>query len=499
MIEVTLNGRRISAESGMLLSQIIMPHAHLDTPCGGKGRCGKCRVYASGSLSPVSETEREFLTAEELGTGIRLACCCRVEGDCTVETFRERKSYVLGAESGTLQTGKPFFFHYGVAVDIGTTTLAAVLCTPQGEVLAREGMMNPQSPWGADVISRIEASMKDSARELAESVRGGINTLLTAMGKTAGIAPEQIDGMVITGNTAMLYLLTQTDPDCLSHAPFEADQLFGEILSGEELGLVCAHAKVYLPRCFSAFVGADTNTALWASGMLGQSGSRLLADIGTNGEIALWSGQKLLCCSTAAGPAFEGAGLSMGMPGKDGAVDHVTVEKEKLQAHVLGDAEPVGICGSGVIDALACLLETEEMDETGFLEDEVADICGKVQLTQKDVRTMQLAKSAVCAGIVTLMDTVGVTTEQVEELAIAGGFGSYLNAESAGKIGLIPGKLVNKVRVLGNAALQGAAMLLLDRNAMQASEAVAAMAHTVDLSTNSKFMQAYTEGMYFEG
>ena len=497
MITVTLNGKKIQAEAHTVLARVITPHAHLDMPCGGKGRCGKCRVRAAGALSALTEAEKANLSPEEIAEGIRLACCCTAEGDCTVETAGDRKAYVLGAEEQKMGTGTPLYRKYGAAVDIGTTTLAAILYGPDGKVLAQDGKMNPQSRWGADVISRIEASLKGERTEIARCVRGGINELLGSMSREAGIASEDIDAVVITGNTAMLYLLTGSNPDCLSHAPFEADRLFGETLRGDDLDLLCGEAKIYLPRCFSSFIGADTNTALLASDLLSRSGSCMMADIGTNGEIALWSDGKLLCCSTAAGPAFEGAGLSMGMPGKDGAVDHVTVEDGKLRSHVLGDTEPAGICGSGVIDALACLLETEDMDETGYLEDEIAPICGKVMLTQKDIRTMQLAKSAVCAGIETLMDTADISTEKVEELAIAGGFGSYLRAESAGKIGLIPNDLVPKVRILGNAALNGAAMLLLDSRRIPESEATAGRAVTVDLTTNPKFMQAYTEGMFF--
>ena len=498
MAKITLNGKAVSVEEGIVLSQLIGERAHLDTPCGGRGHCGKCRVQASGKLSPVSKSEKELLTAEDLQNGIRLACCCRVEGDCTVTTSDDRKTYVLGAEQKKTDSVNPFFTRYGAAVDIGTTTLAAVLYALDGRILAQSGKMNPQSKWGADVISRIDASLKGQGEELACSVQNGINNLLIEMCRDAGISVDAVDGMVITGNTAMLYLLTRSNPDCLSHAPFEMDRGFGEIVTGESLHLICQQAKVYLPRCLSSFVGADTNTALLSSRLLEQPESCIMADIGTNGEIALWNNGKLLCCSTAAGPAFEGAGLSMGMPGQDGAVDHVTVENGKLKAHVLGDTEPVGICGSGIIDALACLLETEDLDETGHLEDEEVAVCGKVTVSQKDIRTMQLAKSAICAGIQTLMDTARVKTEDIGELAIAGGFGSYLNAESAGRIGLIPGELAGKVRVLGNAALKGAAELLLNKDRISCSESIADMAETVDLSTNHSFMQAYTEGMFFD-
>lgn len=359
-------------------------------------------------------------------------------------------------------------------------------------------MANPQAAWGADVISRIEAALKGEGSALAASVRGAIDGLLRQMADRARISPEKIDALVITGNTAMLHLFTETSPEPLSHAPFEAKRLFGEVCSADALGLsACPGAEIYLPRCMSAFVGADITTALLASGICEASDTRILVDIGTNGEMALWHKGELTCCSTAAGPAFEGAGLSMGMHGQDGAVDHVTVQNGALQPHVIGGADPVGICGSGVIDALACLLETEELDETGLLETEPAPIAPPVVLTQRDVRMVQLAKSAISAGLRTLLYSTGISCGEVAEMAVAGGFGSYLDVANAGRIGLIPEELVPKVRVLGNAALSGASMLLLDRELTRPCERLAQLARTLVLSSNPVFSEYYTEGMFF--
>ena len=244
-------------------------------------------------------------------------------------------------------------------------------------------------------------------------------------------------------------------------------------------------------------MGADITAAITASGLCRSEQTRLLADIGTNGEMALWHGGSLRCCSTAAGPAFEGAGLSMGMQGADGAVDHLRVEDGALAAHVIGGGEPKGICGSGVVDAVACLLELELLDETGYLEDDPAVLCGAVSLTQKDVRMIQLAKSAVCAGMRTLAHHAGLRWDEVAELIVAGGFGSYLNLESAGKIGLIPEEMTGRTRAVGNASLDGAAMMLLDTALRSESEKMALGAETVDLSTDPVFMESYTEGMFF--
>ncbi|HIU31971.1 MAG TPA: DUF4445 domain-containing protein [Candidatus Caccousia avistercoris] len=497
MAHVIWNGESRDVQPGTRLSQVL-PRGAVETPCAGAGRCGKCRVRVQGQVSPPSPEEQAHLTREELAQGIRLACRTLVMGDCRVD--------LPGARGGDqIRTGgsmpdfplAPAFRRWGAAVDIGTTTLAARLYGPDGRLAAEAGAPNPQASWGADVISRIGAALQGEGAALAASVRAGAAALLEEMAEKAGVPVEQIDAAVVTGNTAMLYLLTETCPDALSHAPFQADRLFGEETAAGRLGLPCRDAAVYLPPCMSAFVGADITTALLASGICNSPGTRMMADIGTNGEIALWAEGHLRCCSTAAGPAFEGAGISMGMPGKDGAIDHVSLQGGKLCAHVLGDAPPAGICGSGIVDALACLLETGDLDETGFLEDEEALLLPPVRLTQKDIRMVQLAKSAVCAGMRTLLHTAGIPMDQVEELAIAGGFGSYLDAGNAGRIGLIPPELAPRVRVLGNAALSGASMLLLNRDFRPAAQALAAQAETVDLTSSEEFLAAYTEGMFF--
>lgn len=496
MATVTVNGQPFPAEPGTPLSQALS-HG-LEMPCAGHGRCGKCRVTASGALSAPSPAERAHLTPEELARGVRLACCARVEGDCRVTLSGGARSQICLTGAMDAAALRPRFRAYGAAVDIGTTTLAASLYDTSGRLLAQASEANPQAAWGADVISRIEAALKGEGGGLAACVREAVDGLLGQMAARAHIAPGEIDALVITGNTAMLHLFTETSPEPLSHAPFAAERLFGEVCSAGSLGLsACPGASVYLPRRMSAFVGADITTALLASGICGKDETRILVDIGTNGEMALWHKGGLFCCSTAAGPAFEGAGLSMGMHGQDGAVDHVAVRNGVLLPHVIGDVPPAGICGSGVIDALACLLETDALDETGLLETAPAPVAPPVVLTQKDVRMVQLAKSAIIAGLRTLMHARGVSCADVAELAVAGGFGSYLNAASAGRIGLIPRELVPKVRVLGNAALGGASMLLLDRELAPVCERLARSAETLELSSNPIFTQYYTEGMFF--
>ena len=496
MVFLTVDHQKYEVKPGTRLSDAIGLHHSLELPCGGKGRCGKCKVTAFGALSPVSAAEKNYLSPQELASGIRLACCTVVEGDCQVALREETKSVVCADGAMPDFARKPLFQAFGAAIDIGTTTLAARLYGERG-LVAQAAMANPQTRYGADVISRIGEALAGRGGEIAQCIRRALKALLEELSEKAGISPNQIDSVVITGNTAMLYLLTETDPDCLSHAPFEASHLFGEFRKGFDLDLPCPEADVYLPRCASAFVGADLVTALLASEIWRQEEISVLVDIGTNGEMALCHGKQLFCCSTAAGPAFEGTGLSMGMAGKEGAIDHVAVCGEKMRSHVIGDRKALGICGSGVVDALAVFLELELMDETGYLEEDPVLLSERVYVSQQDVRMVQLAKSAICAGIQTLIESAGVSMAEVRQLVIAGGFGSYLNIENAGKIGLVPPELSKKAKVIGNGALLGAAMILLNRDFAELSSELAQKAVTVDLTANPVFHERYMEEMMF--
>ena len=492
-ITVTVNGRVVQAVSGQTLSEIISG----EKPCGGHGRCGKCRVTVTGEVSPPADSELSLLSSGELARGVRLACITRALGDCvvTAESPKEGMQIVSDGALPPLELS-PAFERFGVAVDIGTTTVAARLYDGQGILLADAACANPQSRWGADVISRVEAALGGKGRELALSVRGALDGIIKELCGTAGIGSGEIDGAVITGNTVMLSLLTEESAEPFSHAPFEVKRVFGETLRADELELTClSHdTQIYIPPCISAFVGADITCAILASQMCEQDTS-MLADIGTNGEIALWHNGNLTVCSTAAGPAFEGVGISAGMRGVEGAIDRVNVENGKLVSHVIGEATPVGICGSGLVDAAACMLELDIIDENGYLEDGELVIGPPVSLTQNDIRMLQLAKGSVCAGIMTLMDGEKISADRIPALYVAGGFGSYLNKENAAKIGLIPRGLSESVITVGNVALSGASVLLLDSTARNTAHRLAKSATAIELSTNPTFFENYIEAM----
>ena len=367
---------------------VVMPH-----PCGGRGTCGKCMIEIIGEISQPDEKEKNL--------GCRLSCRTRLYGDATVklngntdvaaegtcrdisgtDMYKDREvmpdtgELTAGAflQRSTEKNAGAGKYGIGAAVDIGTTTVAlAVYDLFTGKCLATETMLNPQSTVSADVIGRITAAGEGHLEELTKMITGCIETLAEKSGYR-----EKIDKWCVTGNTTMLYLFSGKDPKDLAVAPFHAEYLFGE--ESTFLG-----RPLYLPACMEAFVGADVTCAVLDSGMCDRDETVLLCDIGTNGEIVLWKNRKLYATSTAAGPVFEGVGISCGCQSVEGAVESVSLvwaqetstpetakgsgqnerlheEKNSLQIKTIGRAKPVGLCGSGVIDAVACLLENEPL------------------------------------------------------------------------------------------------------------------------------------------
>jgi uncharacterized 2Fe-2S/4Fe-4S cluster protein (DUF4445 family) len=484
------------------LSFVLKQNGFLsETPCGGKGVCGKCRVHVEGSLSGLTAKEKERLTSAEIEQGMRLCCQVRLTGDALVTIPKAAELVNIQLEGGIPAfSSNPMEGRIGVAVDIGTTTLVLrMVDLEHANVLEAVSSANPQGCIAADVIGRIEAALNGESGRLHGLLMEEIEKLLGELCQKCVVSPEDIDILIIAGNTTMLYLLTRRNPAALSHAPFSADCLFGLWTDGAALGLQkTAHAKVYLPACIGAFVGADISCGLLASQMCTRPETALLVDLGTNGEIALWHGGALYVTATAAGPAFEGGNIHMGVGSVLGAIDRVWAEDKKICYTTIGNCEPVGICGSGLIDAVATLIKLGLVDETGLMEMGEAFISEKISLSQKDIRNVQLAKGAIAAGIKTICQHVGITVSQIDTLYIAGGFGSHADIQNAAAIGLIPNELKGKAVVLGNASLTGAVMLLLQRGFESDTMVLASRAVSVPLGGSGIFAEYYMECMLFD-
>ena len=511
---VYLKDEKYLCAENTLISEFLHQHdLMISLPCGGNGKCGKCKVFAEGELTPLSAAERKLLSEEEIAAGMRLACETRIKGECRIAITSESAANVAVDGLGEKAIEFPRYKEYGIAIDIGTTTIAMKLFDRNGLIGSETGL-NPQERFGADVITRISKSLEGAAAEIKSCTVAGLGRMIESLCTRNGVAPSAVDHLVITGNTAMLYLLTASDPDALSHLPFEADHLFGEYIRAGELNLPLPEdTPVYLTRCLAAFVGGDISSAIYSSGLVDQPDTAVLVDVGTNGEMALWHDHRLICCSTAAGPAFEGAEIAMGMHGAPGAIDKLWVEDDDIAFSVIGNISPVGICGSGIVDAISVMLKLGYIDENGALEkDTLAEagrlltvndkpacrICDSVYVTQRDVRMVQLAKSAICSGIETMLLKAGVSANDVSRLYLAGGFGNYLDLNNAAYIGLIPPVLAAKTVVIGNAALQGAVYTLVDSRCSEKELLENIDLKVLDLGADPDFMDSYVDNMCFE-
>ena len=473
--------------------------AALYAPCGGAGVCGKCRVICRGELSPLSPEEKELLSCDEIARGIRLACCTYATGDAVIKCLPQNGVVIevgtgCNDKSGNAEHKKidADIKDCFLAVDIGTTTVAAALCLigADGSVSERRAAaLNPQAVYGADVITRIGyAAGEGGLQRLGDMIGRCIDELTDKLTVELGVKPSRT---VIVGHTVMLHLYAGLDVSGIGRAPFTPASVFGNCNF---------HDSVILPRCVSGYVGADAVSAALAAGIGGHDGDNdsdgeLLCDMGTNGEILYMRGGRLRCCSAAAGPALEGAGIKCGMMAADGAVDRVTVCDGKLIVHTIGDTAPRGICGSGLISVVAGLLELGIIERDGYLF-EPYTLAEGVYITPADIRALQLAKGAIRAGIEVLCGD-DIDSGKIKRFYISGGFGAGMNIEDCVKIGLIPRQLADRVVYIGNGALGGAIMMGSDESALLREYELASSAEYTELSTNGEFMNKFIDCLNF--
>jgi len=472
-----------------------------DAPCGGNGTCKKCLVHVDG-------------------LGEVLACRTAVSGDMTVTILQQNAGAVVAREGANI----PFEISprpgLGVAVDIGTTTVVAHLYDrTSGAHLGTRSGMNCQRPFGADVISRVQYTTDhpDGLERLSAAIRGQIAGYIDQLCAAAGRPVDEVRVVTIAANTVMEHIYAGLSPATIAVAPFTPLSLFGTEYDGAQVGLH-EGCTVYLAPAEAGYVGGDITAGILACGASKAEKPVLFLDIGTNGEMALGSAADgFVCCATAAGPAFEGAVISQGMAACDGAISAVEWNGTELNLTVLGGGEAVGICGSGLVDALAVMLELGAEAETGRLlpPDEAGDaaqpylaadedenvsfrLTDTVAVTAADVRQLQLAKAAIAAGIQTLLDDAGLDEDDVDTLYLAGGFGNYIRKQSAAAIGLLPPSMVERIASVGNTAGQGAAAVLLSEQARQELDRLPDNCRYLELSGHKKFNDFYIECMMFE-
>jgi len=460
----------VSVEAGTtVLSAMIAAELHPDAPCGGRGTCGKCKVTIDGKEVP--------------------ACQTVVHRDLTVLIHLEEEEKIL-TTGLAVTTAAEGLYPYVLAFDIGTTTVVAYLLDGHtGSQIATASCRNPQGQFGADVISRIEHALQGGGCELAECIRESMEALTKELLVRTGIPMEDVGAAAIVGNTAMHHLLLNIDPKPLVTPPYMPN-----VFEALELDRGC---QVRVLPNIAGFVGGDTVGCMVATRFDQLEEISLMIDIGTNGEMVLGGKNRRIACSTAAGPAFEGAKISCGMRGAEGAVDHVWLEDGEVKYHVIGETAPEGLCGSGLLDLVAVLLDLEIIDESGYLEEKEYKLCHNVVLTQKDVREVQLAKAAIRAGIELLAEKMGTEVAGIQKVCLAGAFGNYLTPASACRIGMIPPVLLDRIQPIGNAAGEGAKLCALNREEYLYSQRLAKNTEFLELASLPQFQDCYVDALEF--
>lgn len=508
--------KKVQAEQEISLQEMAQ-NSGIDTGgiCNGRKTCGKCKVLVSkGNDRRFLAEEEQFLTEEEKARGIRLACCFYPKEDSCV--ILERVNTGTTAASGknlpvpdTLKGAS-----YGVAMDIGTTNIEAALYDRQRKVLLQsKGLSNPQRMYGGDVVSRITFALEDdrNAQKLQKLVKDAANTLIKELAAGQGISPFQIDRVVMAGNTTMTNLLLGRSLKGLARAPFQSGTYSGIRLNPGEAGLTMhpgGHAYV-LPG-ISGHVGGDALACILSTELYKEHKKVLLMDIGTNGELVLCDGNRLITCSAAAGPAFEGGNISCGMRAEAGAITSAEYREGQLTVHFIGEenkeASPAGICGSGLIDCICELYRNGKIDETGRLlgragEENLYRLWEKkgveVSITQKDIREFQLALGAIRAGTAILLEKAGLQAENLDKIYLAGNFGGKLSVKKAIEVGLLPFVGEDRVEYIGNGVITGGAKVLLEEMSMEEAEEISQRAEHIELALQPTFEEEFIKAMSF--
>ncbi|MBE3090839.1 MAG: DUF4445 domain-containing protein [Candidatus Atribacteria bacterium] len=606
-------------EGTTILEALERAGINIDTPCGGKGICGKCKVLFVEEISAASPIEKKLLSEGEIKKGFRLACQAKLFQDSIVEIPLEikldfkrvfssnskgdihrtknnfsiesnlkkvfldleepslddqrsdwerikdglsskkienisnlktsveilKKIPVLMREANfkitvilynneiiDIENGETTTSNYGIAFDIGTTTVAGYLIDLEsGEELFAVAKTNPQIIHGDDVISRIGFAQqsKGGLEKLQKEIVVTLNEIIRETTQKAEIDKSNIYETVIVGNTCMHHLFLGLNPINLAPSPYIP--VIKEILSLKVKDIpglsLNPTANIYMLPNISAFVGADILAGILSTSMWRQDKTVLFVDLGTNGEVVLGSKGELWACSTAAGPAFEGSRISSGMRAAEGAIDKVKIDNKSIIYKVIEDGKVRGICGSGLIDLIAELLKLGLINKSGKLIDreegnfELSEeikrritkekegnrfllaksdetIIGKpIYLTQKDIREVQLAKAAVYAGIKILLKEVNILPEDIQEILLAGAFGNFIDKKSAVRIGLIPNLPLKKIESVGNAAGRGAEITLCSNKLRELSQEISKKVKYIELSSRPDFQEEFIKAMIF--
>ena len=539
-ITLTDDAAPLSVEAGAsVLATARQNDIDIMATCGGRGRCRSCRIkLVRGTATDPGVADISQLSNDEIGEGYRLACQCYPQSDSrfSITPPTHETSFQILTETGewqdlldSIDPAGENVTSYGIAFDIGTTTVVGYLTNLEtGATLACVSGLNPQTVFGGDLISRIgfAAEKKTHVKKLHQRIVTFMNDLSERACDQAGISRADICKVTLVGNTCMHHLFLGIDPTPLGSAPYDPVLREARQCPARECGLrLHEHAQVYTLPIIAGFVGADTVAMIMASQLNSRPGNTIAVDIGTNAEVVLKTDRGLNACSSPAGPALEGGQIRDGMRAAFGAIDRVSADRD-IVVNTIGDAPALGICGSGLIDAVAVLLDLGIISKTGrllvqpdrLLPDVIAarlrhDDNGSpefvlvravdsgnhldIVLSQGDIRQLQLAKAAIMSGVQTLLQQGNLERSDIDAFLLAGGFGNYINIRNARRIGLLPDLANDRIHFIANAAGLGAQMALLSDQCRRKAEKIAVETQHLSLAGLPGFQKTYLAAMGF--
>lgn len=497
MVRLVHERRVIECAQGSNLYDLLSIEGLIDAPCGGAGLCGKCKMDVDGE--------------------VYLSCLYEVEHDIAVKTNPpgDMGEIVSSGMSVRVVPDDVPDGALGVCVDLGTTTVvAALIDLHTGEQLAVLSKLNAQKAYGQDVITRIHFTIENppGLHALQSLIVGDIDEMVAGLCAESGMAVERIESLVVCGNTTMIHLLAGVDPKSIAQAPFKPRISGPYVTSGEDLGLEhVPAATVFCLPAIAAFVGGDITAGMLACDLSSVDGCVLFMDIGTNGEIVLADGDRLTCCSCAAGPALEGMNISCGMRASAGAIEDVHIVDGQVVFSTIGGEQPRGICGSGIVSAMAAIAVNGVVGSTGRLQRKnpfVVEMGGKltfpiceergIRVSQGDVRQIQLAKGAVLSGVTALLQHANIEPEEVERVIVAGQFGAHVSPESLVGADFLPHCWMDRIEYVGNTSLSGGIMCLLSAAVRERSTQFAEAADYIELSTLAGYDDLFMTCLSFE-
>jgi len=489
-IRIEPSGLIVQARAQTPLTDILNDFG-LDFPCGGKGTCKKCKVkLQSGFLdgTPIAVSQNENINLE---SNWYLACKSKVISDACIEI--DQWEHII------LNDNSSFDFEpkneLGIAIDLGSTTIVAQLVDMMdGRIIAFQSAINRQTAYGSDIISRIEFALQDKDGKLSLLIRNQIAEMVLKLEEKA---QKKITRAFIVGNSVMHHFFCEHDIKPLSSYPFESpNNTACQIQSQELTNSFSNNYPIEFQPNIGSFVGSDILAGIIATGIYQSDNYQVLIDLGTNGEIVVGNRERILCASTAAGPAFEGANISIGMRATTGAIASIHCVSDAFECKIIGNTEAKGICGSGLIDAVACGLKLNKIDETGNLAAESMNmhLNKNLFLNQSDIREYQLAKAAIATGIEILLNELKITNKDIEHVYLAGGFGNFVNVNNAIQTGLLEFD-ESKIIKAGNSALAGTKIMLFKDN--QFVDEVLKKCTHISLESKKEFQDIFIDKMFF--